>query len=137
MMAMSKPLSAGQAQRYHQEQLRDAGENYYSEGQQILGQWEGRLAEEWGVAGAVDDVQFARLSEGHHPVTNEPLVRLQPADAPPDGPLARVHWRVRPYGESSGGLTISAPESVSVTALVGGDARARPNQAPQQAAGVL
>ena len=38
MMTMSKPLSAGQAQRYHHEQLRDVGENYYSEGQEILGE---------------------------------------------------------------------------------------------------
>ena len=44
MMTMSKPLSAGQAQRYHHEQLRDVGENYYSEGQEILGEWHGRLA---------------------------------------------------------------------------------------------
>ena len=46
MMTMSKPLSAGQAQRYHHEQLRDVGENYYSEGQEILGEWHGRLVEE-------------------------------------------------------------------------------------------
>jgi conjugative relaxase-like TrwC/TraI family protein len=119
MMTMSKPLSAGQAQRYHQEQLRDAGENYYSEGQQILGQWEGRLAETWGLAGAVDDVQFARLSEGHHPVTNEPLVRLQSADAAVGGSGHTASHR------AAWDLTISAPKSVSVTALVGGDARVR------------
>ena len=49
MMTMSKPLSAGQAQRYHHEQLRDVGENYYSEGQEILGEWHGRLAAAWGL----------------------------------------------------------------------------------------
>ena len=52
MMTMSKPLSAGQAQRYHHEQLRDVGENYYSEGQEILGEWHGRLARRVGTRGA-------------------------------------------------------------------------------------
>ena len=71
MMTMSKPLSAGQAQRYHHEQLRDVGENYYSEGQEILGEWHGRLAAAWGLEGPVDETQFARLTQGQHPISGD------------------------------------------------------------------
>src|SRR5262249_5454490 len=77
MMTMSKPLSAGQAQRYHAEQFRDAGENYYTEGHEIRGQWDGRLAAAWGLAGEVSEEHFARLAEGQHPLTGELLVKAQ------------------------------------------------------------
>ena len=81
MMTMSKPLSAGQAQRYHHEQLRDVGENYYSEGQEILGEWHGRLAAAWGLEGPVDETQFARLTQGQHPISGDQLIRIQNAHA--------------------------------------------------------
>ena len=61
MMTMSKPLSAGQAQRYHAEQFRDAGENYYSEGTEIRGRWDGRLAAEWGLADEVSESRSSAL----------------------------------------------------------------------------
>ena len=77
MMTMSYPLSAGQAQRYHHEQLRDVGENYYSEGQEILGEWHGQLAAAWGLEGPVDETQFARLTQGQHPISGDQLIRIQ------------------------------------------------------------
>ncbi len=51
MLTISKPLSAGQAQRYHREQFQNARENYYTEGERIVGTWHGRLAEQWGLDG--------------------------------------------------------------------------------------
>jgi conjugative relaxase-like TrwC/TraI family protein len=118
MMTMSKPLSAGQAQRYHHEQLRDVGENYYSEGQEILGEWHGQLAVAWGLEGPVDETQFARLTQGQHPLTGDQLIRIQTASASRQGRHTAEH-------RAAWDLTISAPKSVSVTALVGGDERVR------------
>ena len=45
MLTISKPLSAGQATRYHAEEFRNARENYYTTGEEIRGQWHGQLAE--------------------------------------------------------------------------------------------
>ena len=37
MLTISKPLSAGQARRYHAEEFQNARENYYAEGDRIRG----------------------------------------------------------------------------------------------------
>ena len=50
MVTISKPISASQAQAYHQEQFQNARENYYTEGDKIRGEWHGRLAAKWGLA---------------------------------------------------------------------------------------
>jgi len=42
-------------------------------------EWQGRLAGEWGLSGAVGAEHFARLSEGQHPQTEAQLVRHQTA----------------------------------------------------------
>ncbi|HEV3480935.1 MAG TPA: MobF family relaxase [Candidatus Acidoferrales bacterium] len=122
MLTISKPLSASQAQEYHAEEFGNARENYYTQGDQIRGEWHGRLAEQWGLKGEVREEHFQRLSEGQHPITGEQLVR---------------HKGVREYVNEHGqkirtmehragwDATFSAPKSVSLTALVGGDERAR------------
>src|SRR5438876_7853545 len=79
MLTISKPISAGQAQSYHKEEFQNARENYYSEGDTIRGQWHGKLAAKWGLTGDVAEQHFARLAEGQHPFTGEPLVRHQTA----------------------------------------------------------
>src|SRR5260370_7224915 len=79
MLTISKPLSAGQAQTYHAEEFANARENYYTEADQIRGEWHGRLAEQWGLHGQVREEYFQRLSEGQQPITGEQLVRNQPA----------------------------------------------------------
>src|SRR5262249_60877671 len=79
MLTISKPLSAGQARRYHEEEFQNARENYYTEGEVILGVWYGELAARWGLAGAVTEEHFQRLAEGQHPNTGEQLVRPQTA----------------------------------------------------------
>jgi conjugative relaxase-like TrwC/TraI family protein len=122
MLTISKPLSATQAQAYHAEEFGNARENYYTEADQIRGEWHGRLAEQWGLRGEVREEYFQRLSEGQHPTTGEQLIR---------------HQTVREYistrGEKVSAMehragwdaTFSAPKSVSLTALVGGDDRVR------------
>ena len=63
MLTISKPLSAGQAQSYHAEEFGNARENYYTEGEQIRGEWHGRLAERCldGVLGGL--AQAARFAK--------------------------------------------------------------------------
>jgi len=118
MLTISKPLSAGQAQNYHKEEFANARENYYSEGDRIGGEWHGKLAQEWGLRGEVNEEDFHRLANGQHPLTGEQLVRHQ---------TAREYLNER--GETVSTMehragwdaTFSAPKSVSLTALVGGD----------------
>ena len=69
MLTISKPLSAGQAQTYHKEEFANAQENYYSEGDRIRGEWHGKLAQEWGLRGEVQEEHFQRLANGQHPLT--------------------------------------------------------------------
>ncbi len=64
MLTISKPLSAGQVQAYHKEEFASAQGNYYTEGDRILGEWHGKLAEEWGLRGEVQEEHFARLANG-------------------------------------------------------------------------
>src|SRR5438067_12396665 len=79
MLTMSKPLSAGHARRYHEEEFQNARENYYTEGAMIRGVWYGQLAERGGLVGQLREEQFERLGEGQHPMTGEQLVRHQTA----------------------------------------------------------
>jgi conjugative relaxase-like TrwC/TraI family protein len=120
MLTISKPLSAGQARAYHQEEFSNAQENYYSEGDRIRGEWHGKLAEKWGLRGGVQEEQFRRLSDGQHPITGEQLVRYQTARE-----YANEQGKTVKAMEHRAGwdATFSAPKSVSLTALVGGDER--------------
>jgi conjugative relaxase-like TrwC/TraI family protein len=122
MLTLSKPISAGQAQAYHKSEFANAKENYYTEGERVRGEWQGQLAARYGLRGEVNEEQFARLSEGQHPATGEALIRRQQA-----------HEYVNAQGETVRAMehragwdaTFSAPKSVSLTALVGGDGRVR------------
>src|SRR2546429_4493756 len=122
MLTISNPLSASQAQAYHAEEFSNARENYYTQGDQIRGEWHGRLAGQWGLRGEVREEHFRRLSEGQHPMSGEQLVRHQTARE-----YVNRHGRkVSPMEHRAGwDATFSAPKSVSLTALVGGDERVR------------
>jgi conjugative relaxase-like TrwC/TraI family protein len=122
MLTISKPLSAGQAARYHAEEFRNARENYYSTGNEILGRWHGQLAQKWDLVGDVDETHFERLANGRHPVTDEALVRHQTAHLTTNARGQSVKTMEHRAGWDA---TFSAPKSVSLTALVGGDTRVR------------
>src|SRR5271167_3063676 len=122
MLTISKPLSAGQAQTYHKEEFANAKENYYSEGDRIRGEWHGKLATEWGLQGEVREEHFGRLAHGQHPLTGEQLVRHQTAREYVNGRGETVRSMEHRAGWDA---TFSAPKSVSLTALVGGDDRVR------------
>src|SRR5579871_1818672 len=122
MLNISKPLSATQAQTYHAKEFTAAEQNYWKQGDTVPGEWRGRLSEKFGLAGAVGADEFARLAEGQHPQTGEQLVRQRAVHEykTEDGRT------VAPVEHRAGwDATFSAPKSVSLTALVGGDARVR------------
>lgn len=122
MMTMSKALSAGQARTYHAREFASEQANYWSRGQQGHSEWQGKLAAEFGLKGEVGAEHFARLTEGEHPVTQEQLVWHQPSRTYEN----RYGKEVTSVGHRAGwDATISAPKSVSLTALVGGDERVR------------
>jgi conjugative relaxase-like TrwC/TraI family protein len=122
MLTISKPLSAGQASRYHAEEFGNGRDNYYTAGERIRGSWHGRLGTAWGLRGDVHETAFARLAEGAHPTTGEQLVRHQTAHQSRNAHGDLVTTREHRAGWD---LTFSAPKSVSITALVGGDLRVR------------
>ena len=122
MLTISKPLSSTQAQTYHAKEFMSAEQNYWKQGDTILGEWQGRMAERYGLAGAIDEQHFARLSEGQNPLTGGQLVRHRNGQeyTTADGTT------VKPVEHRAGwDATFSAPKSVSLTALVGGDDRVR------------
>ena len=122
MMTMSKALSAPQARTYHAREFVSEQANYWSRDQQGHSEWQGKLAAEWGLKGEVGAEHFARLTEGEHPTTQEQLVWHQPARTYEN----RYGKKVTSVGHRAGwDATISAPKSVSLTALVGGDERVR------------
>jgi conjugative relaxase-like TrwC/TraI family protein len=78
------------------------------------------MAEQWGLKGEVNEEHFARLADGQHPVSGEQLVRFR-------APLEYENERgekIKTMEHRAGwDGTFSAPKSVSLTALVGGDER--------------
>ena len=122
MLTISKPLSSAQAHSYHRREFSNSQDNYYTEGEKVRGEWHGRLAAQWGLKGEVQEEHFARLADGQHPVTGEPLVRQRAAYEYVNGQGDTVRTMEHRAGWDA---TFSAPKSVSVTALVGGDERVR------------
>jgi conjugative relaxase-like TrwC/TraI family protein len=122
MLKISKALSATKLQDYHRQEFTSPDQSYWSQGQTVQGQWQGKFAEKLGLSGIVGAVEFQRLSEGQHPHTGEQLVQ---------------HRHPFEYRNASGktiksvehragwDATFSPPKSVSLTALVGGDERIR------------
>jgi conjugative relaxase-like TrwC/TraI family protein len=122
MLTISKPLSASQALTYHTKEFTAAEQNYWRLNGTTQGEWHGRLAAKFELAGEVRAEQFARLSEGQDPHTADPLIQhrvvkeYEGADGKSVAPVEhRAGWDA----------TFSAPKSVSLTALVGRDDRVR------------
>src|SRR5947207_1400718 len=131
MLTISKPHSAGQGRAYHHEEFSNAQDKYYTEGDRIRGEWHGQLAEQWGLHGEVREEHFQRLSEGQHPITGEQLIRHQAAREY----MNRRGEKVSAMEHRAGwDATFSAPKSVSLTALVGGDEHVR--EAHRESVGV-
>ena len=122
MVTISKPLSAGQAQAYHSKEFISAEQAYYNQQGQVHGEWHGTLAEEWRLKGEVTEEQFTRLANGQHPETGGQLVRHRESFEYQNENGDTVKTMEHRAGWDA---TFSAPKSVSLTALVGGDERVR------------
>jgi conjugative relaxase-like TrwC/TraI family protein len=122
MLTISKPLSAGQAQSYHAKEFTSREQNYWSQKGAISGEWQGKLAAKFGLSGAVAAEDFARLSQGQHPQSEVQLVKQRASYEYQDNSGRTVKTMEHRAGWDA---TFSAPKSVSLTALVGGDDRVR------------
>jgi conjugative relaxase-like TrwC/TraI family protein len=91
--------------------------DYYAEGEHVTGQWYGQAAEMLGLRGTIDSEDFEALREGLHPETREFLRVRHSADRTAAGGEKLA------LGRSLYDFTISAPKSVSVLAILGGDER--------------
>jgi conjugative relaxase-like TrwC/TraI family protein len=91
--------------------------DYYAEGERVAGMWQGRGAELLGLRGAVKTDAFEALRQGLDPGTNEFLRVRRSADR------TAVDGTKLAQGRSLYDFTISAPKSVSILAIVGGDDR--------------
>jgi len=131
VLTISKPLSAGQAQAYHSKEFTSAEQAYYNQQGQVRGEWHGRLAEEWGLRGEVSEEQFNRLANGQHPGTGEQLVRVRESFEYRNEKGETLKTMEHRAGWDA---TFSAPKSVSLTALVGGDEQV--HQAHRESVGV-
>ena len=101
----------GYAQRHLQQS------DYYDQNRTVEGQWHGRGAELLGLKGEVTSEDFEAVRQGLDPQTGEFLRQRHGAD------------RIASNGEEQSkarslyDMTFSAPKSVSVMAIVGGDER--------------
>ena len=102
---------AGYAQRHLEHS------DYYDEHRRVQGEWQGRGAELLGLRGNVAPEQFEAVREGLHPETGEFLRPRHSADR------ANADGSEQSKARSLYDLTFSAPKSVSIQAIVGGDER--------------
>ena len=51
MLTVSKALSSSQAQKYHKLEFTSKSQSYYGQGDEVKGEWQGKLAASLGLAG--------------------------------------------------------------------------------------
>src|SRR5580698_4359947 len=107
MMSMSPgTLNSAAAEQYFQEHY--SQDDYYTQGQTCVGQWVSKGAAALGLIGDVNRNDFSALLQGIHPRSGAVLVP------------AAGHNGQHAAGWDS---VFSAPKSVSIQALIGGDSR--------------
>jgi conjugative relaxase-like TrwC/TraI family protein len=104
MLRVVAHQSAAAARQYYTEGLKR--EDYYSQGQEVVGKWHGKAADRLGLEGDVRPEAFAALIENRHPVTGEKLTPRMKADR-------RVGYDIN----------FHAPKSLSVIQALTGDRR--------------
>jgi conjugative relaxase-like TrwC/TraI family protein len=114
MLTITK-LGISTAREYFQKEFANASNSYFTEQGAIQGRWSGSLAEDLELSGAVTEQVYLRLIEGQDPKTGEQWITHR------DTYLTRE-------GKEAGhvpawDLTLSAPKSFSLAALVGEDKR--------------
>jgi conjugative relaxase-like TrwC/TraI family protein len=119
MLSPKTKYSLTNAKEYFEEHL--CAGDYYSEGEKIAGEWFGSGAELLSLSGRVGRDEFINLCDNLHPRTGKLLTqRLKTTRLAMDGQgEAHEVANRRVFYD----FTFSPPKSVSVAALVGGDAR--------------
>ena len=93
--------------------------DYYAEGERVVGQWQGRGAALLGLEGEVRGEEFESVRQGIDPRTGDFLRQRHGADR--IGQDGETRSQARHLYD----FTFSAPKSVSIVALLGGDDRLR------------
>jgi conjugative relaxase-like TrwC/TraI family protein len=122
MLRISKALRAGRAQDYHKLEYTSPTQSSYQQGDAVKGEWQGKLAGSFGLSGEVSALEFARLTEGRNPLTDEQMIqyRKRMEYKNRDGSITRsVEHR------AGWDAIFSAPKSISLTAVVGRDEHIR------------
>src|SRR5262249_47184262 len=109
MMNISNAIGGAGVVNYHAKEYSNTRETYYAEREGVHTFWHGRLAAGWRLTGAVGAEHFGRLAHGRDPHTGALLVEAV------GGTRAGVKNRHRAAWD----LTLSAPKSVSITAVLG------------------
>ena len=119
MLSRKVQCNLANAKEYFEEHL--CAGDYYSEGEQIAGQWCGIGAESLGLSGKVKASEFLSLCDNLNPNTGELLTQRLKTTRTVDGDdgEAQTVANRRVFFD----FTFSPPKSVSVAALVGDDAR--------------
>src|SRR6516164_7470936 len=114
MLTITK-LGIGTARDYFQKEFANPSNSYFSEHGTILGRWSGRLAEDLGLTGGVTEEAYLRLIEGQDPKSGTQWIEHRDTHLTREGKEAGhiPAWD----------LTLSAPKSFSLAALVGEDQR--------------
>ena len=117
MLSPKTQTNLKNAKSYFEEHL--AVGDYYSESEQVVGEWVGIGAGLLELGTAVGKDEFLKLCENLHPQTGKRLTqRLNRSRRDADGNEAEVANR-RVFFD----FTFSPPKSVSIAALVAGDSR--------------
>lgn len=119
MLTPKPQYSLADAKRYFREHL-SVGD-YYTEGQQVPGQWHGKGAADLGLTGVTTETEFIRLCENLHPQTGERLTlrhKTTRTEIDANGVEHQAANRRVFYD-----FTFSPPKSVSIAALAGDDNR--------------
>jgi len=119
MLKISQSLGSSQVKDYYTKEY-IAKENYWQQDAEAPGQWHGQLAEDMGLTGAIDYEAFSNLADGKNATGDTQLVR----HIDREGYTNDQGTFVRPVEHRAAwDAVFSAPKSVSLTALVGGDER--------------
>jgi conjugative relaxase-like TrwC/TraI family protein len=119
MLKISQSLGSSQVKDYYTKEYL-AKENYWQQDAEAPGEWHGKLAEDMGLTGAIDYQSFSNLADGRNAAGDTQLVR----HIDREGYTNEQGTFVRPVEHRAAwDAVFSAPKSVSLTALVGGDER--------------
>jgi conjugative relaxase-like TrwC/TraI family protein len=119
MLSPQTQTNLKNAKSYFDEHL--AVGDYYAEAERVVGEWIGKGAEMLGLDGVVSQSDFVALCENAHPRTGKRLTQRLKSTRTVNGGTDDEHQAAnrRVFYD----FTFSPPKSVSIAALVSGDAR--------------